>query len=280
MTISHIVTNRQKTSLDGDLTRLIMTFLNCNNESPKCFIRKILTKREQKIADREVELLDVAEAIMAHEGFSGLTMDKLVASCDYSKGTVYNHFSNKEDLFCALCIKSIRIIMSQTKRALAFEGSLREQCLALCYVQRLHSQLHPTLFLCVLLAKTPAVQERASVGRLALQSELEQEMTLLVDALFAKALAEGKIAQVGEDHIENLSFTMWSVCFGANALLIGARDAKAIARLNGDQALLFNLNALLDGIGWQPLSNSWDYQATWQRIATEIFSAEVAALQE
>jgi len=256
-----------------------MTFTLCNNENPKCFIKKILTKREQNIVNREQELLTVAEAIMAHEGFSGLTMDKLVAACDYSKGTVYNHFSNKEDLFCALCIKSVKMIISLTKRALAFDGTLREKCLAMCFVHRLHSQLHPTLFLCVLLAKTPAVRERASAGRLAMQGELEQEITQLVDELFAKALTNNDIKPNGEGQLENLCFSLWSTCFGANALLISACEAEAVSRLDSDFALLFNINALLDGVGWQPLSQSCDYQDSWQRIGNEVFAVEVAALQ-
>jgi AcrR family transcriptional regulator len=265
MTVRQLVTNRQ--IMKGDLIIVSPMTLKCdNNENPKCFIRNILTKRQQNIVNREHELLEVAESIMGHEGFSGLTMDKLVAACDYSKGTVYNHFANKEDLFCALSIKGLRFMMTMTKRAFEMEGTLREKCLGLCYTQRLHSQLHPTAFLCALMAKTPAVQERASHGRITIQRELEQEVTTMVDELLSQAIVQGDICDSSKHHLESLCFSLWSMSFGTNALLIGACEARAVARLDAEAALLFNINALLDGLGWHPLSSSWDYQQSWQRI--------------
>lgn len=249
-----------------------------SNENPKCFIRQVLTKRQQNIVNRELELLQVAEEIMAHEGFSGLTMDKLVAACDYSKGTVYNHFANKEDLFCALSIKGMRFMLTLTKRALEMEGSTREKCLALCYAQQLHSQLHMTCFLCVIMVKTPAVLERASSGRIAIQRELEQEITTVVDGLFDQALASGEMNANERMQVKNLCFALWSMSFGSNAILAGAVDTGAVARLDFNDALLFNINALLDGMGWLPKTDDYDYRATWQRIGKEVFAAEVAAL--
>ncbi|MGB0835054.1 MAG: TetR/AcrR family transcriptional regulator [Psychrobium sp.] len=249
-----------------------------SSDNPKCFIRRALTKREQNVINREIELLDVAEGIMAHEGFSGLTMDKLVAACDYSKGTVYNHFSNKEDLFCALSIKGMKFIISLVRRALAMQGSSREKCLAIVYAHQLHSQMHVTASFCVLMVKTPAVLERASTGRIAIQRELEAEITLLVDELIKQAIDDGEMAQSMYEYVDGICFALWSMSFGSSAILASAQDTEAVARLDMSSALLFNMNVLLDGFGWLPLSKDSDYQATWQRIGKEVFAAEVAAL--
>lgn len=251
-----------------------------NNENPKCFIRNILNKREQKIVDRELELLSIAEKIMLHEGFSGLTMDKLVATCDYSKGTVYNHFSNKEDLYCSLSIENLRLCISLTKRALNMEGTLREKCLGIYYAQQLQSRMRHTSSFCVLIAKTPAVRERASAGRLEIQEALEQEITALIDELLSTAITAGDIGKAKKQHVDNLCFSLWSMSFGSNALLINAQEAQAISRLEAEGALLFNINMLLDGMEWSPLSEQWDYNKSWQRIGNEVFSAELATLQQ
>lgn len=249
-----------------------------SNDNPKCFIRRALTKREQNVINREIELLDVAEGIMAHEGFSGLTMDKLVAACDYSKGTVYNHFANKEDLFCALSNRGMRFILSLVRKALEMEGNSREKCLAMVYAQQLHSQMHVTASFCVMMVKTPAVLERASTGRIAIQRELESEITIIVDQLVAQAIADGDIAQAMRENLNDICFALWAMSFGSSAILASAQDTEAVARLDMSNALLFNMNVLLDGFGWAPLTNDWDYHATWQRIGEEVFAAEVAAL--
>lgn len=257
-----------------------MTFKKNTHEKPTCFIHNTLSNREQKIITRELELLSLAEKIMIHEGFSGFTMDKLVADCSYSKGTVYNHFANKEDLFCALSIEGMRFLISLMQRSLNIQGTLREKCLGLFYAQRLHSQMHPTSFLCVLMAKTPAVLERASKARLEHQTRLEQRTTALVDDLLSTAITSGDINEKNKQHVDSLCFSLWSMSFGSNALLINAAEAKAISRLDTNNALLFNINALLDGIGWKPLSCDCDYQQSWLRIGNEVFATEVATLQQ
>ena len=35
-----------------------------------------------------------------------------------------------------------------------------------------------------------------------------------------------------------------------------------------------NVDVMLDGFGWKPLSTEWDYEATRRRIATEVFADE------
>ena len=276
MTLRQSLTKRQKTK--GGLAVVPMMQKCDSNDNPKCFIRRALTKREQNVMNRELELLDVAENIMAHEGFSGLTMDKLVAACDYSKGTVYNHFANKEDLFCALSTKGMKFIISLVKRALKMQGSSREKCLAIVYAHQLHSQMHVTASFCVLMVKTPAVLERASTGRIAIQRELEMEITLLVDELIAQAIEAGDMTPNRRDDINAICFALWSMSFGSSAILASAQDTEAVARLDMSNALLFNMNVLLDGLKWLPMSDELDYHATWQRIGKEVFAAEVAAL--
>jgi hypothetical protein len=39
-----------------------------------------------------------------------------------------------------------------------------------------------------------------------------------------------------------------------------------------DLAVRSNLQAFLDGLGWRPLSTEWDYEATAQRVLSEVFA--------
>ena len=255
-----------------------MKFCDRSTTEPKCLIGKFKNKRQAAIADREQELLAIAERLMGTEGFSGLTMDKLVAACNYSKGTVYNHFSSKEDLLCALCIKGTKLGMQITKRALTFDGNSRERCFAVHFAQRIHGLSHPTLYLCMLTGKTPAVREKASPTRLKELEALEAEMPQICTQVFDDGLADGSLSVSMGVGIDSLSFANWAISFGTNALMIEAADALEAKQLDLNYVLLFNVSIMLDGMGWKPLSHQWDYKKTWQRIATEIFSEEMAAL--
>ncbi|MDF2178387.1 TetR/AcrR family transcriptional regulator [Aliiglaciecola sp. CAU 1673] len=248
--------------------------------SEHCLLKKFKNKREQAFAEREQELLVLAEKIMAKEGFSGLTMDKLVVACDYSKGTVYNHFSSKEDLLCALCVKSMEMEIALFDKGLAFQGRSRERLLAIYYAYRLHALMHPTLFYCVLTAKTPAVKEKASEARLTQQAELELQLSHVCDQLFEQGIQDGDLKLPAGITYSHLSFAAWALAFGSNALLQGASEATLVSRINAQEALLFNVNLVLDGMHWTPLSQDWDYRACWQRIGKKIFSTELSTLEQ
>ncbi|GAA0368442.1 TetR/AcrR family transcriptional regulator [Bowmanella denitrificans] len=253
--------------------------LSCNKDNERCLFKKFKNKRQQAIAEREQELLCLAEKLMEEHGFSGLTMDKLVAACDYSKGTVYNHFSSKEDLICALCSKCMTLELELFARAITFDGNGRERVLAVCFAYWLHAVLNPTLFYCVLIAKTPAVAERASPARLEGQLALEMQLSDTCNSLFAAAVDSGDLPKPTSLPFEAFSFAAWATAFGTNALLQAASTSQLIKGLDAQQALLFNTNLLLDGMQWTPLSSQWNYQGSWQRIGKELFADELRTLQ-
>lgn len=234
------------------------------------------SRRERAFRERELDLLHTAEQIMLVEGFSGLTMDKLVAACPYSKGTVYNHFNSKEDLLCALCIKGMGITRDLFAKAESFNGNSREQILAIHFAYRLHALAYPTLFLCVLTSQTPAVKEKAAPERLKRQEQLDKELTSYCDKLFDLALTRGDI----KAHVDvgQLTFSSWALSFGCNALMTMAGSVQGIQRLDQDAALLTSINLLMDGMGWLPLSSEWDYGQSWQRIGAELFADELSEL--
>lgn len=252
----------------------------CKQESIFCPVKRFKSRREQTIADREQELMVIAEEIMELHGFSGLTMDKVVSACSCSKGTVYNHFGSKEDLFCALCVKSMKKMLVLFKRAIEFDGNCREKMLACHYAYRLHALMNPTLFMAVLASKAPAVQEKASKERLDEQDRLDHEITMMCDELHQEAVREGDLKVGLGLSVASLVFASWAMAFGSNSLIMMTSEFEGIERVKKDTALLINASLLMDGMQWRPLSSEWDYQGTWRRIGEEIFAKEVAELKD
>ena len=267
-------------NINSGLKRLkYMIFCNYNRSlNSKCILSKGKNSHKKDIAYREQDLLQISEKIMTQQGFSKLTMDKLVSACKYSKGTVYNHFNSKEDLLLALCIKGIQLCLQITKRALTFNGNSREKCLAIYFANRIHALTYPTLFFCILTGKTPAIQEKACSERLKKMNFLEIEMTKLCDQIFVDALHDKSLSLDEGVSTEHLSFATYAMSFGSNALNIRAIDVKANNYLDTEIILLSNVNPLMDGMNWKPLTHQWDYKNTWKRIGDEIFSKEIAAL--
>jgi AcrR family transcriptional regulator len=55
----------------------------------------------EKIAHRQ-EILEAAKRLFARKGFHAATVDEIAQEADFSKGAMYVHFANKEDLFLSL----------------------------------------------------------------------------------------------------------------------------------------------------------------------------------
>lgn len=233
-----------------------------------------LSKSEQKKANREEELIDLAVAILNQEGFAGLSLEKLTAKSSYSKGTIYNHFSSKEDCLSALCIRAISSILDLFKRAIIFKGNSREKAVAVHYAYQLYARLEPTLYMAVLSSKAPGVLEKTSKDRAQKVEALEFEINHFSDAMFRTAVIDGSLTVPSHLSIETLTFANWAMSFGTNALATSATESKAVMRLDPNTLLLQNISILLDGMNWLPLSKDWDYQKTWQRVEEEIFTDE------
>ncbi|MEZ9229866.1 TetR/AcrR family transcriptional regulator [Vibrio amylolyticus] len=238
-----------------------------------------ISKKQQAIADREVELTMLAKALVQEQGFSNLTMDKITAASPYSKGTIYNHFCSKEDVVLALCIHSLKTEALLFDRIGAFEGNTRERVIAMHVALRIYARMEPVLSTCAIMAKSPWVLEKASSERLAELNQLEEVVIGQADQLTNLAVESGDLKfspGVGSDAIV---FANWSVAFGSNALTQNASNSHCISRIQDPYSVLHNANMLLDGLGWKPLSTEWDYRKTWQRVESELYSEEVAYLE-
>jgi len=228
------------------------------------------TARARHKASREQQLLALAQQILQQDGFAGLTMDRLTALSDVSKGTVYNHFCSKEDLFSALSIRSLQQQLVVVQRALALQGHSRERALALHCAYYHYARTEPTLFLCLLTATMPAVLEKTSAARLAQRRQLEQQLATICADLIQQAVAVGALTLPTTSAVDSWSFLHWAYALGSNLLFEPSRQMGLFGGLQPEQQLQAGLHILLDGMQWQPLSQHWDYQHSWQRISQQL----------
>ncbi|MET0129737.1 MAG: helix-turn-helix domain-containing protein, partial [Stenotrophomonas chelatiphaga] len=62
-----------------------------------------LPDRPTRLTDRKrAAILDAAVAEFRAFGFAGTSMDRIAATAEVSKRTVYNHFASKDELFTAI----------------------------------------------------------------------------------------------------------------------------------------------------------------------------------
>jgi len=70
-----------------------------------------LTNQDHILSDTRTKILDSAEKMFAKFGFQGATLDDVAKEAGLTKGAVYWHFSSKQDLYLALCERSLRRLL-------------------------------------------------------------------------------------------------------------------------------------------------------------------------
>lgn len=242
--------------------------------TPKIF------SQEEKDA-REVEMLECAKQIIRVEGVPSLTIDKLVKQLPYSKGTVYNHFSSKEDIMLAICTDHMQQVGKVLARGLTFNGSSREKALAVHVGSLLNSLANPDDFMIGVTVKTAGCVSKASESRRLKHQQIEMAFLNPIFAHFRNSAAAGECVIPQGMGFEQMAFSCWSIDFGVQTLLMGDNDGCSIrSQLNVETELLNSINLMHDGMCWQPLAKDFDWRASVERIKKEIFSAEVETIAQ
>ena len=81
---------------------------------------------ERRMREKEMRrnaILDAAESLFFSRGVEHTTMDDVAEAAEFSKGTLYLYFKNKEDLLHGIYLRGIEILKQLFRDALATPGN-------------------------------------------------------------------------------------------------------------------------------------------------------------
>lgn len=238
-----------------------------------------LNRKARARVEREMELIEIAREIIENDGLASLTMDKVTAHCDYSKGTVYNHFSCKEDLLVAVSNEGLKDLLSIFNKLEGYQGNTRQQMLGLQLAYLYFSKLYPSQFLCVLSVKNPAILSRTSEKRkqqqLALEIALDQQGMNIIN----KAISTGELQLPKGAEAKQVAFANWSQTFGALVLVNAAESLVGLQGIDIGTDFFANAFILNDGFQWQPLSSQHNYFAAIDDLKSKVYFEEESAIK-
>ncbi|MDX2112077.1 MAG: TetR/AcrR family transcriptional regulator [Verrucomicrobiota bacterium] len=225
------------------------------------------------IDEREEKILDTARKIIDSEGVGGLTMEKVAARVTFSKGTLYNHFSSREDILVAVSSRCMDKHRQLFARAALFPGRPRERFIAIgvgCELQHtIEPEDHPYWITDDILAKTS--QRWRDAYAWAYSSTIELFLGVVRDAIAVGDLPAGTPPDL-------VSFATWSLMEGADELYrykLIFRDASPTEFTLLQRRMVTHL---LDGFNWKPLSTEIDYPALHRRLIETLYAEEIAQI--
>jgi AcrR family transcriptional regulator len=236
-----------------------------------------ITRKQREIREREQLLLNVARKMLIEQGYAGLSMDQLAEETEYSKGTIYQHFSTKEDLVTALAIESMERRVELFLRAEQFVGRSREKMLAIGVADEIFARLETHHYRSEFIIKLANLQDRASTQRRESLDRLESVCFGSVVRIVQSGIDSGELPH-GIDPRE-LVYSVFTMALGTHMTALNYCPMLKEFEIHDPIKVLINgIHILLDGFQWKPLRNEWSYDVTYQRICSEIFADECNSL--
>ncbi|TWT47412.1 TetR/AcrR family transcriptional regulator [Botrimarina hoheduenensis] len=229
------------------------------------------SRKQREIREREGRILEVARQQLLCSGYLGLNMDRIAAEIEYSKGTIYQHFRNKEEILVALATQALETRLLMFRKAAAFEGPSRVRMATVGAAAEAFVEHFAHHFLVEQVVRVSSIWEKTSPDRRELMESCERDCMATTVAIVHDAVADGSLVLPAGHVPEELIFGMWALYQGAQTIAHTSHTLAEIGIADPIASLRFNQNRVLDGYGWRPLSADFDYYQHMNSIKQELF---------
>jgi AcrR family transcriptional regulator len=190
---------------------------------------KVVSRQARHAADTRQGLVDEARKLFAQRGYHAASLDEVCVQAGVTKGALYHHFENKEDLFLAVLDdveKDLVRAGTTASEPTASEpaGDMWDQLRNGCQVF-LDGCVHPNTGRILIEARSALVWEHAR--------QVERRYLDLLGDMLANAAAEGIIDTARPDILAQLLFGL----FAESASMIASAPDPAVERRDVGQEL-------------------------------------------
>lgn len=236
-------------------------------------------RRKREWAEREAKILAIAREHLVQSGYLGLNMDRIAAELEYSKGTVYNHFSCKEEIVAALAVETMETRVALFQRAASFRGVSRHRMAAVGVATELFVRLYPAHFKFEQALRLDSIWEKTSDERRSLVQTCETRCVEMVAGIVRDGLSRDELVLPTGSSPEDLVFGLWAMTFGAHAIMTSSECLGGLGITSPESVMQRHIEWVLDGYRWRPLSDETDGDALRARILAEVFPDEAKQLE-
>ena len=232
------------------------------------------TKKRQQIELRETRLLEKAGEILLNEGLSELTMERLAEELETAKGTIYNHFPNREEVLLTLAVTAINKRLSLFDTASMSHGNPKERMLAVNVACEIYVVHYPQYFMVENIVRHSAIWDRGSEDRRNLLKSEEGRCMTLVSGIVRAAIASGDLKLPQGISPEEMALSLWSLTYGSYLINITSPSLKDIGINDVHRAVRVGCCKTVDGYGWKPLWTEQEHAQKFVQIRESVFSDE------
>ncbi len=104
------------------------------------------SRKERERRQHEEEILQAARELFARKGYYNTTLEEIAHHAQFGKGTIYNYFSSKEDLFWGILRGLLDTAIQVAESSITLPGSSRDKFTAYAKAILSYSEENADLF--------------------------------------------------------------------------------------------------------------------------------------
>lgn len=226
-------------------------------------------RKALEVAEREQRLLRAALDVVARDGLHNLTLARLATETSYSKGTIYNHFTCREDLLVALSTDSAKrqLRYYQAIADMPWDGVRALYGLMLAYMR--HAETAPELFESSIAALANEVGSLASPERLERRDVIDRQMGQVIGAVVERTKRDGVFKHPALPPEAALDALRSAVLGYTVTHLLSRRFQWGAATTGGNRLVV--AASMMHGLGWPLVEAS--AASSVQRVVDDLIPA-------
>jgi hypothetical protein len=160
------------------------------------------------------------------------------------------------------------------EHAVQYDGRPRERVVALGEAEEVYFRLYPHYYRALQTLRVASQLGRLTRTRRDPVHECENRLISLLMGVILDGLRCGDLRLRDRQRPTELAFTLWSLAFGTRALMDTGVATRQLGIDDGFRVSREATDLLLDALGWVPLTSSWDYSKTRERIRDGLFAKD------
>lgn len=228
------------------------------------------TRKQREMEKRTAEILRVARPILIAEGFQALSMDRVAAQMEYAKGTIYNHFPNKEEIVLALAVQAMELRRQLFEQASIIRETSRLRMMALGVACEFFTRNCEDDFVLEQWIRNHGIWDKSSEQRQGLIRQCEGCCMGIVAGIVRDAISQQELQVPQGLSPEELVFGFWAINYGSQILTHTSPSLPEIGIRNPANAIRMHCCTLLNGFGWIPQMDYDTYMAEIDHLTARL----------
>lgn len=228
---------------------------------------RVKTRKQRELAIRHDLIIQSAAELIRTEGIAAVRMERLAQMTEYSKGTIYQHFSGREDVLMAVSNR----ILAQQIECISELGraqlSLREQLTAMVFVHRIITNRQQGQLELLRFVQSEDCHAKSSEKTIEEHAKFYASLVDSVYGVIQEAVGKGQLQLGNTRTVDDVFYSIWAFSFGVTYLdSLAQIRTSTICPTIPEQRVTTLLSAAFDNLNWQPLTSEYKEDELYEKV--------------